>query len=290
MMKKILLIGKNGQLGSALMNDAPLYGFEIISFERKELDVTDEHQVQQGIEKTQCDILVNASAYHVLMDCEKNPEEAMCVNFTSVVRMARICKEYRIPFVSYSTCYVFDGEGTTPYTEKDPPHPLQMYSISKLAGEYGADAAYPDGAIMIRTGALYGGGAHGSPEKGGNFVLDIMREAEKKPTIEVSCEQIINPTFAGDLSKATLALLQKSAPAGMYHLVNEGYCGYDQFAQEILAMTGSTTKVTPVDRKGQSGGLRRPRFAALRNTKAAAMGVILPPWQKGLMSYIQSLT
>ena len=93
---------------------------------------------------------------------EKNLEEAVRINFASIVRMARLCKERNIPFVTYSTAFVFDGEKGTPYTEEDVVHPLQMYSISKLAGEYGALAAYPEGSIIIRTGALYGGGNMGS--------------------------------------------------------------------------------------------------------------------------------
>ncbi len=288
-MKKILLIGKNGQLGSALMKDALQFDVDIVSFERKELDVTNEYHVQKKIKETNCDILINASAYHVLTDCEKNPEEAMRVNFTSVVRMARLCRERKILFVTYSTFYVFDGQTSAPYKEEDAPHPLQIYSISKLAGEYGATAAYPEGTVIIRTGALYGGGKKGSPEKGGNFVLDMLREAREKTTIEVSSEQIANPTFAGDLSKATFALLQKNAPAGIYHLVNQGYCGYDEFAREILTLAGSKTTIVSVNRQGKSKGLRRPQFAALENTKASALGVVLPPWQEGLTSYLKSL-
>lgn len=277
-------------MGSALLQDAGMFGFEIVWFARSELDVTNEVHLRQKIEETQCDILVNTSAYHVVAECEKNPEIAMSVNFVSVVAMARLCQERKIPFVTYSTFYVFDGEKGTPYKEDDAPHPLNMYSISKLAGEYGAIAAYGDGAIIIRTGALYGGGRTGSPQKGGNFVLDILKEAKEKDHIEVSCEQVVNPTFAGDVSKATLKLLEMRVSGGMYHLVNEGYCSYYEFAREILMYAGKDMPVVPIDRKGGRGDMRRPTFAALANTKASAMGIVLPPWKEGLAYYIKSLS
>ena len=271
------------------MHDAPRFGFEIISFERNELDATNEDQVREKINATRCDILINAAAYHVVADCEKNLEEAMRVNFAAVVRMARLCKERMIPFVTYSTFSVFDGETNAPYAEEDMPRPLQMYSISKLAGEYGARVAYPEGAFIIRTGALYGGASTGSPDKGGNFVLGILKDLETKKKIEVSAEQIMNPTFAGDLSSATLDLLGKHAPAGIYHLANEGYCSYADFAQEIVLHAGSDAIIMPVDRGGKSGSFQRSRFAALKNIKGAARGVIMPPWKEGLKSYMASL-
>ncbi len=288
-MKKILLIGGSGQLGTALQEDAGMFDADIVSFPRAELDVTNEEQIRQKIKATNCDVLLNAAAYHVVTDCEKNFEQAMRVNFASVVTMARLCKERNIPFITYSTCYVFDGKKKMSYEEQDSPHPLQMYGISKLAGEYGAAAAYPDGSIIIRTGALYGGGRTGSPEKKGNFVLDILKQAETEQKIEVTSEQIINPTFAGDLSKATLKLLDADASGGIYHLVNEGYCSYYEFAREIIARAGKTAVVVGVDRGGRSGEMRRPRFAALANIKAASMGIVLPSWQEGLKSYFASL-
>jgi dTDP-4-dehydrorhamnose reductase len=107
-MVKILLIGKTGQLGSAIMEDAKSFGFEIVSFGKEELDVTKESQVKEKIEKTEPDILINTSAYHVVPKCEENPLKAMAVNFLAVQNLAKICKKQDIIFVTYSTDYVFD--------------------------------------------------------------------------------------------------------------------------------------------------------------------------------------
>ena len=169
---KILLIGKTGQLGGAIIEDSEHFGFEVFSFDKDELDVREEAQLREKLEKVKPDILINTAAYHVVPKCEENPQDAMAVNFSAVYNMARLCREYNIKFVTYSTDYVFDGEKGIPYNEDDRPNPLQIYGMSKLAGEYASLNYHTDGAVVIRTCGLYGG-KEGSPEKGGNFVLNI---------------------------------------------------------------------------------------------------------------------
>jgi len=287
-MRKILLIGKTGQLGYEIMKDASSFGFEIVGFKKEELDVTNKLQVEEKIKEIKPDILINTSAYHVVPKCEENPLAVMAVNFIAVRDLAKICKENDIIFVTYSTDYIFDGEKGSPYEEDDNPNPLQVYGMSKLAGEYATLNSYPEGTFIIRTCGLYGGKT-GSPEKGGNFVLNIMEEARNKDVIEVSSDQIVSPTYAGDLSKATLKLLKGKAGPGIYHLVNEGYCSWYDFAKKIFRLVNINVKTTPVNRGGISEGIRRPKFSALKNTKAKAVGIELPSWQEGLKSYFNFL-
>ena len=288
-MEKILLIGKTGQLGGEIIKDGSSFNFEIFSFDKDELDVKNESQVKEKLEEIKPNILLNTSAYHVMAACEENPLEAMAVNFIAVDKMAKLCKRYGIKFITYSTDYVFDGEKGAPYEENDKPNPLQIYGISKLAGEYAALNSYPEGTFVIRTCGLYGG-KKGSPEKKGNFVLNIIKEAQNKEVIEVSSEQIVSPTYAGDLSKATLRLLLNSKIIpGIYHLVNEGYCSWYEFTKEIFRLAKINKEIKPVDREGMSGGARRPKFSALANTKAKALGIDLPSWQEGLKSYLNFL-
>lgn len=286
-MKKILLIGKTGQLGAELMKDAFSFGFEIFGFEKEELDVTDESQIKEKINKIEPNILINTSAYQVVPMCEKNPMLAMAVNFIAAGNLARKCKENNIIFVTYSTDYVFDGKKGTPNDENDKPNPLQTYGMSKLAGEYVCSGLHPEGSFIIRTCGLYGGRT-GSSQKG-NFVLNIMKEASSKEIMEVSSEQIVSPTYAGDLSKATLKLLNSKAEPGIYHLVNEGYCSWYEFAQEIFKLARINKKLLPVNREGKDGPVQRPKFSALKNTKAKAFGIKLPPWQEGLKFYFNFL-
>ncbi|OGZ62621.1 MAG: dTDP-4-dehydrorhamnose reductase [Candidatus Staskawiczbacteria bacterium RIFCSPHIGHO2_01_FULL_34_27] len=286
-MKKVLLIGKTGQLGSEIMKDAFSFGFEIVGFEQEELDVTDHLQVKEKIEKIKPDIVINTSAYQIIPMCEKNPLLAMAVNFIAAQNLARICQENNTIFVTYSSDYVFDGTKGVPNEEDDAPNPLQMYGMSKLAGEYAALHIHSGGAFVIRTCGLYGG-KKGSPEKG-NFVLNIIKEAEGKEVIEVSCEQIVSPTYAGDLSRATLKLLTSKAKPGIYHLVNEGMCNWYEFTKEIFKLAGVKKELKPVDRSGFDGSVKRPKFSALKNTKARDLGITLPSWQEGLKSYFNFL-
>ncbi len=286
-MKKILLIGKNGQLGAEIMKDAVSSGFEIIGFEKEELDVTNESQVREKIKEIKPDVLINTSAYNAVSMCEKNPLPAMAINFIAVQNLAKACKKNNIIFITYSTDYVFDGQKGVPYEEGDTPNPLQIYGISKLAGEHAALSSCCGGVFLIRTCGLYGG-KKGSPEKG-NFVLNIIKEATNKETIEVSSEQVVSPTYAGDLSKATLKLLNSNAKPGIYHLTNEGYCSWYEFTQEIFKLAGINKEMKPINRDGVDGEMKRPKFSALKNVEAKSMGIKLPSWQEGLKAYLDFL-
>ncbi len=285
-MRKILLIGKTGQLGNAIIKDASSFGFEIVAFEKEEMDVTNKLQIKEKIEKIKPDVLINTSAYHVVPKCEENPLKAMAVNFLAVRNLAKLCRERDIVFVTFSTDYVFDGEKGSPYEEKDITNPLQVYGLSKLAGEYAALKEYPEKTYIIRPCGIFGG-KEGSKQKGGNFVLNITKEARDKEIIEVSSEQVVSPTYAGDLSKATLKLLNNQTNPGIYHLVNEGYCSWYEFAKEIFELAKINKEIKPVNRDGLSGKMRRPKFSALKNTKAKALGIELPSWREGLRSYFK---
>lgn len=286
-LKKILLIGENGQLGGSILRDTEDFEFDIVAFDKDEVDVTDISKVEEKINEIKPDILINTSAYNNLSKAEEDSFSAMRLNFIAVQNLARLCKNRGIIFVTYSTDYVFDGEKGTSYEEDDEPNPLQVYGFSKLAGEHATLNTYPEKSFVIRTCGVYGGKT-GSPEKG-NFVLNIIKEAEGKEVIEVSSEQIVSPTYAGDLSKATLKLLLSEAKPGIYHLVNEGQCSWYDFTREIFGLAGIKTEPKPIDRNGSSSKMKRPKFSALKNTRAKAVGIELPFWQKGLESYFKFL-
>jgi len=287
-MKKILLIGKTSQLGTEIIKDANEFNYEVFGFDSKEVDITNVKQVLEQLERIKPDIVINTGAYHIVPKCEENPVLAMNVNFIAVRNLAKFCKERNIIFLTYTTDYVFDGEKRFPYEEDDLPNPIQIYGLSKLAGEYAALQIYPEKSFVIRTCGVYGRKV-GSTQKKGNFFLNIIKEAQGKETIEVSSEQIVNPTYAGDLSKATLKLLNSNATPGIYHLTNEGFCSWAEFAQEIFRQGNINTRVIPVDRSGTFSGVKKPLFSALKNTKAKALGIELSAWQDGIKSYLKYL-
>ncbi|MBI4091751.1 MAG: dTDP-4-dehydrorhamnose reductase [Candidatus Levybacteria bacterium] len=284
---KILIFGKTGQLGEQLYIQGIGRKHKVLGFSHKELDITDRKTIEKMIKKFAPDVVMNATAYHVVPDCELYPDKAFLINAIAIRDLAEICQNLSIRFVHYSTDYVFDGKKGSPYLEYDLPTPVQTYGISKMAGEYMALAFNPK-SIVIRASGVYGG-KHGSRSKKGNFALNILREKNKK-TLEVSSEQIVNPTYSFDLANATHELIRNKDAKGIYHLANDGYCSWAEFAQEIMRLVGSKTKVIPVDRSGQSGGAKRPLFSALKNIRAAKLGVKLPTWQDAIRRYIITLS
>lgn len=284
---KILLLGKNGQLGREIDSQVRSRGIELCSLGREELDVTHDNQVKKVIDDVKADIVINTTAYHLVLDCEKYPEKAFLVNCFAVKKLAEICRSKKIKFITFSTDYVFDGIKADFYAETDRPNPLQIYGLSKLAGEF-VSQNYDPNSLVIRTCGVYGG-KMGSREKGGNFILTILKEAMVKKTLEVSSEQIVNPTYAFDLAGATLELMMANAAGGIYHLTNTGCCSWAQFAEEICHIKKLKLKIIPVDKKGFVGGVRRPLFSALSNRKAQSLGIILPSWQNALKRYLNSL-
>ena len=284
---KILVLGKRGQLTQAFQAVGVARGHEIIATSSAEINILDAAAIKAGVERIRPDVIINTAAYNLVPKAEEEVNECRALNTTAPIHIAAIANEYQIRFVNYSTDYVFDGTADKPYTETDTPHPLQVYGQSKLDGEIGVLAAAPN-SLVIRTCGVYGG-IVGSPVKG-NFVLSLLKAArDGQVEMEVAKNQIATPTYAVDLAIGTLALLEKSADPGIYHLINEGQCSWAEFAAEIVRLNNLALRIIPVYRDPIEGLLHRPEHSVLANTKAKALGVILPTWQDALQSYIQFL-
>ena len=232
------------------------------------------------------DAVINTAAFHNVPLCEIEVEQAFRINCAAVRDIAASCKKNGALFVTFSSDYVFGGEKNIPYLEGDRPQPLQIYGISRLAGELAAIAVAPENSVIIRTCGLYG--TSGAQSKGGNFVDKRIQDALTSfPLWRWDVTKLCHPTSTDDLSRAVLQLImhQKCAP-GIYHLVNEGECTWYEFTKAIYEIAGLDVTVIPVDRGGMSGDMRRPLYSALANTKARALGIALPSWRTGLKQYI----
>lgn len=281
---KILIIGRTGQLGGALIQDATLLEHEVFAPPKQELNVANQSEFLDAMERFHPEVVINTSAFHNVPLCEVEPLNAFETNCIAVKKMAEISQEYDAWFVSFSTDYVFGGEKKKPYLESDIQNPLQIYGLSKLAGEYAALSH--EKSIIIRTCGLYG--FQGATSKGGNFVDNRINDAQQKDIMEISNDQTVSPTYTEHLSKAVLQLISHPfKESGIYHLVNEGYCTWYEFTKEILRILDIDIELLPVDRKGKTGNMRRPLFSALKNEKAAKLGIILPDWKEGLNDYLQ---
>lgn len=281
---RILLVGGTGQLGGDLLRRPR--GHEIVAPDRAELDVASREAIVAALARHRPDCVVNAAAFHDVPRCEAEPERAFRVNCVAVRDLAGACAAAGVPLVTFSTDYVFGGEKRTPYLEDDPPAPLQIYGITRLAGERAALSTAPAGAIVIRTCGLYG--LSGARSKGGNFVDKRVQDARTATSLEMGCDQVVSPTFTGDLADALLRLLEHPARApGVYHLANEGACTWFDFTRAIYEELALPVKVIPVDRGGRSGDMRRPVYSALGNQRARALGIVLPPWRDALRRYLR---
>jgi dTDP-4-dehydrorhamnose reductase len=282
---KILLIGASGQLGGDILRNNAKH--EIIAPGRSELDLQHLEQMERAVRHVRPDVVINCAAFHNVPLCEEQPEKAFLVNCFSVGRLAGLCRDNGVRFVTFSSDYVFDGAKRTPYVESDAPRPLQIYGITRVAGEYAALSAAPEQVIVIRTCGLYG--RSGAVSKGGNFIDKRIADAKTMRSLEMGSDQTVCPTSTDDLSKAVFALLEnRECAPGIYHLVNEGECTWYEFTRAIFNILDLKVDVHPVNRSGLSGSMRRPLYSVLANTKARKLGVALPPWRTTLQRYLLS--
>lgn len=280
----ILLIGKTGQLGGSILKEKTSH--RIYAPGRTELDIESRESCQDAIVKYRPDVVINTAAFHNVPQCEDEPQRAFEVNCLAVRDLALMCKKAEIILVTFSTDYVFGGKQNIPYKEDDRTNPLQMYGISRLGGELVALATAPQHAVVIRTCGLYG--LSGASSKGGNFVDKRIADAQTHTQLDMGCDQVVSPTYTGDLVQAVLKLIEHpQLVPGIYHLVNEGECTWFEFTKAIYGLMGLDVIVHPVDRGGMSGEMSRPLYSALANTKAQALGITLPHWRDALQHYLR---
>lgn len=280
--KKIALIGADGQLGSELAK--VLDDQEIYSFYYPEFDVTDTVKTRNTIRSLSPDMIINTAAYHRVDECEDNPEESFAVNTIAVRELASQCRDLDAALVHFSTDYVFDGQKQTPYDEDDLPNPLNLYAVSKLAGEYFVQNI-PKKYFLIRTCGLFG--EAGCWGKGSNFVDTMISMEKRGETIRVVNDQWVTPTSASELAQKVKELLM-TTQWGLYHMTNEGKCTWYEFAQTILRLIGSEIHVEAVDSMSYGAKARRPAYSVLENKNAKIVGITpFSPWETALEMYLK---
>lgn len=278
--KKILLIGSNGQLGSDLMKVLE----NAISLTHKDLEICDEKQTESVIEKYNPGIVINTSAFHKVDLCEDEVERSFQVNAYAVRNLAMICREKNILFVHISTDYVFDGIKNSPYTESDPPNPLNVYGVSKLAGEYFIRNIL-ERFFIIRSSGLYG--AAGASGKGGNFVELMIKLAEEGKPIKVVDDQVLTPTYTRELAE-NIAKLIETEEYGIFHITNNGECSWFEFAKEIFRLGDFHPELSPTTTKDFGAKAMRPPYSVLENDRLKKIGLDnMSLWEDALKKYMQ---
>lgn len=285
---KIVLFGRKGQLGWEFERCLPVLG-DVVALDREELDLGDMHAVQTILGELRPDLIVNASAYTDVDRAEKEPELAMNVNALAPGVMAEISSRLRAVLIHFSTDYVFDGRGNTPYREHDITNPLNVYGRSKLMGEENIQQA-GNAYLILRTSWVYS-------LRGNSFVTKVLGWARKNSTLRIVDDQVSGPTWARMLAETTGLLIAQNRvnlydriheQCGIYHLAGSGYTSRYEWAKQILAHDPHRSEQTvQVIQPGRSeefpAPATRPLFSALDCTHfEKTFGLRLPPWSSTL--------
>lgn len=263
-MKKVLIFGSSGMLGSYLCNllEEKYPEFKVIRNDKAEggIDITDEQQVREMVFETNADYVVNCAAFTDVNAAEDNPEIAFKVNADAPEYMAKVCKEQDIPFLHISTDYVFGDNKEDGYKEDHSEfNPLNVYGVSKLDGE---QRVLQTGGknYILRTSWLFGPGAT-------NFIEKISKYAKELPVLKVVTDEVGCATYVKDLSEVIILALKEKIDPGIYHVCSRDSLSRYEFAQEILRLQEIDTtiieaKLADFDRKAQV-----PNISILVNTR-----------------------
>ncbi len=278
---RILITGGHGQLGQSLIR--ALSAHDVSALSHAELDVADARSVEQAFGRHDPEAVVHTAALTDTARCEREPDAAHAINAAGTENVARACARTGARLVAVSTNEVFDGEKRTPYAEGDVARAVNAYGQSKLEGERLAAAACPD-TLIARTSWLYGDG-------GNNFIEKVRSAAQSGRKLSFVTDEIASPTATADLADAIRALIERAAPAGIYHLANDGEASRYDWAREMLRLSGIDVPIEAVTteqlRAGGYAGPRKPAYSVLANTRASALGITLAPWRDALAAYFE---
>jgi dTDP-4-dehydrorhamnose reductase len=295
---KILLVGKDGQVGWELQRSLALLG-EVTAVGRAEADLTIPDSLRTLVRQIDPDIIVNAAAYTAVDKAESDAGTAYLVNAEAVGVLADEAARADAWLVHYSTDYVFDGEKSTPYQEDDATGPLSVYGKSKLAGEEQIRQRHAK-HLIFRTSWVFAA-------RGGNFAKTMLRLAKERNELKVVADQFGAPTSAELIADATALALQKivqasdggHALAGTYHLTASGQTSWHQYAQYVIGLAHTTgvalstapESVIAIPATSYPVPAPRPRNSCMSTEKfRQAFGLQLPDWRYHVQRLVAELT
>jgi len=281
---RILLTGARGQVGWELRRTLGCLG-EVVALDSSAMNLADGDAVRQTVRDIAPQIIVNPAAYTAVDKAESEPERARAVNAAAPGILAEEAGRLGALLVHYSTDYVFNGSGTTPWREDDACDPLNVYGETKREGERAIQAT---GCrhLIFRTSWVYGA-------RGNNFLLTMRRLMRERPELKIVADQVGAPTWCRDLAEATaLVVGQITSPAsrfaqaepwGIYHMTNAGETTWHGFAGAIQALNGTGAHLIPIPGSEYPTPAKRPLNSRLDNDKLEqTFGVRLQDWRTAL--------
>ena len=252
-MKKILIIGGNGQLGNCLNKLISEYAldYEFHFTDYDTLDITNQKQINEYFSEYEPHYCINVSAYTAVDLAEQEKEKAFAINAEGVRHLAEACTEKGIDLIHISTDYVFSGDTNIPYSEDDFTNPLSVYGASKLEGENLALENNPK-TIIIRTSWLYS-------EFGKNFVKTMLNLFGSKDELNVVADQFGQPTNANDLAEVIMKIIStEEKEYGVFHFSNYPETTWFDFAKKIAELSKSKIKINPISTEQYPTPAKRP--------------------------------
>lgn len=282
---RILLTGKNGQLGRCFQDVVANSSHDLYAFDSAELNITSVEQVSAMVAEVKPDIVVNAAAYTAVDKAETDQEAAYAVNELGIKHLAQAAESLGVPVIHVSTDYVFDGLAVEPYKPSDDTAPQGVYGASKLAGEQAlADVATR--YLVLRTAWVFS-------EYGNNFVKTMLRLASERDALSVVADQYGCPTYAGDLAQAILSLCDQYDQTGelawgVYHYCGDMPTSWHGFARTIFAkglqlgLLEASPQLTAISSEQYPTPAKRPEYSVLDTSTLAELGVQPSDWLTAL--------
>ena len=282
----IAVTGTNGQLGWSLQQIAANYlDYDFLFTNRTQIDLANLSSIDDFFANHQPQIVINCAAYTAVDKAENEQTQAYTINAMAVSKIAQHCAAIGATLITISTDYVFDGNGTEPYTTNQPTSPVNYYGYTKNMGEKLA-MENNENTIVIRTSWVYA--PHGN-----NFVKTMTRLMKERAFISVVEDQVGCPTYAPDLAKAIMQVLTQlphTSKRGIYHFSNTGIISWFQFATAIQQMTKIHCTVQPIPSSAYPTPAKRPAYSAMHVQDIQNdFSVELTPWENGLAECIKAL-
>ena len=277
--RPLIFGGATGLLGQSLTRALRATGAEPIPLSSRDCDLLDQDQVRRLLDRTRPDLIFTAAAYTKVDLAEAEPQRAMALNAEAPPQLAAAAAERSLPFVHFSTDFVFAGDKTTPYAVEDPTGPLSVYGRSKALGEANLLRLGLPHTLIVRTSWLFGPGRSNFVEK----ILTLCRERER---LRVVADQTGSPSYAPDVAANTLLLLQRGA-VGVYHLANAGQTTWHGLAQAAVDLAGLPCVVEPIPSSAYPTAAARPAYSVLDLRRFTQTTKTTPrPWPEALRDYV----
>jgi dTDP-4-dehydrorhamnose reductase len=279
---KILVTGYTGQLGFDVVQHGLKLGLDMVGVGSKDLDVTNPVDVNDYVKEMNPDAIIHCAAYTAVDKAEDDQNACWNVNVEGTKNLAQAAKDIDAKFMYISTDYVFNGEGESPFKETDQPNPIGYYGLTKYEGEQVVQQLL-DNWFIVRISWVFG-------INGNNFVKTMLRLAESRNELNVVGDQIGSPTYTFDLARLLIDMIQTDK-YGIYHASNEGFCSWDEFAEEIFRQANVDVKVNSISTEEYSTRAARPKNSRMSKQKLVDNGFApLPVWQDAVKRYLMEIS